>query len=234
MKRRRTADKDLPQYLVEAIRQVWPHAQVGMPDDAPFRDTYPRLKERLARIPGARILYEQEPRPAPSPEDGSEEGLRSYCLFFLSTTDERFEFGTEDLEQDEDGVDRHVPGKGWMGCLVGISVVAPFAAVSLDQFEVFENGASFEPDVEPHFFNVNGGKLDMDSHFLELLDEEGFSILQDLRAGMIRVLKELEIDVIPEVDLDRPVPWLSAEKEVSVGKAVRPITVRQAFFFRRP
>ena len=208
--------------MVEIIRP--PHNS----DDAPLWDTYPRLKASLSRIPKTRVLYEREPQLVPN----SEEGSRSYCLFFVSPADERFEFVTDTIEPDEDGIERRFPGRGWVGCVVAVSVVAPFAAVSLDQLEAFENGSRFEPDVEPHIFGLDGEKVDLESHFGEMVDEEGLSILRNLRAAIVRVLKESEIAVIPEADLDRPVPWLRAGEEALVGQAGEPLTVRQAFFFR--
>ena len=199
-------------------------------DHAPFWGTYPRLKASLSRVPGTRVLYEREPQLVPS----SDEGTRSYCLFFLSPTDERFEFETDTIEPDEAGIEQRFPGQGWIGCLAAISVLAPFAAVSLDQLEVYENGSRFEPDVDPHIFNLDMGKLDLESHFGEMVDEEGLSILRNLRAEIVSVLEELEIAIIPEADLDRPVPWLRAGRGALVGQAGEPITVRQAFFFRGP
>lgn len=224
-------DTGMPRHIADAIRQAWPDGVVHMPnhsDDAPLRGTYSRLKASLPRIPETRVLYEREPQLVPS----SDEGTRSYCLFFLSPTDGRFEFGTDTIEPDEDGIERRFPGQGWMGCLAAISVVAPFAAVSLDEMEVFENGSRMEPDVEPHLFSLGMGKLDLESHFGEMVDEEGLSILRNLRAKIVRVLKRSGIAVIPEADLDRPVPWLRAGEGVLLGQAGEPITVRKAFFFR--
>jgi hypothetical protein len=224
-------DTDPPQYIVDAIRKAWPDGVVDLPNnsgDAPLRGIYPRLKASLSRIAGTRILYERESQLVPN----SDEGSRSYCLFFVSPTDERFEFETETIEPDEAGIERRFPGQGWIGCLVAISVVAPFAAVSLDEMEVYENGSRLEPDVEPHIFTLDMGKMDLESHFGEMVDEEGLSILRKLRAAIARVLAESEIAVIPEADLDSPVPWLRAGERSLVGQAGEPITVRQAFFFR--
>jgi hypothetical protein len=226
MPRKQRPGAELPQYLADAIRQAWPDGQVNMPEDDPLRDTYPKLKESLARIPGARIQYERAPH-------GPVEGPSSYALFFLTPTAELYQFETEVPETDEDGIDqRMIPGRGWMGCVAAISVVGPYAAVLFDEMEVYENGLRMEPDIEPHMFNLDGGKLDMESQYRELFGEEGLSILLNLRAGIESVLKKSKITVIPEADLDRPVPWLSAGEEVSAGKAGKPLTVRQAFFFR--
>lgn len=244
MTRRKPADSVLPQQIVDAIRKAWPDGIVDVPDteDAPLSETYPTLKASLSHIPGARVLYEREPQSVPDWDQDSDEeeespdldeGSRSYWLFFLSPADKRFEFGTETIEPDEeDGVERRFPGQGWIGCIVAISVVAPFAAVSLDELEVFDNGSRYEPDVEPHMFNVDGGKLDLENHFGEMVEEEGLLILKKLRSKIVRVLEKSGIAVIPEADLDRPVPWLRGGEEVLVGQAGEPITVRRAFFFR--
>ncbi len=244
MKKTKPRDADLPKNIADAIRQAWPDGVVDMTqnsDAGPLRDVYPRLKASLSRIRGARVLYERGTQSVPNPEKSSEagqvspdwdEGWRSYRLFFVSPANRRFEFDTETIEPDEDGVERRLAGQGWVGCVVGISVVAPFAAVSLDQFEVFESGSRFEPDVEPHMFSMDGGKLDLESHFREMVDDEGLSILGNLRARIVRILKDSKIAVIPEEDLDRPVPWLRAGEEALAGQAGQPITVRQAFFFQ--
>jgi hypothetical protein len=117
--------------------------------------------------------------------------------------------------------------------VVAVSLVAPFAVVTLDQMEVFENGTQSEPDVEPHLFSLDGRKLDPEDHYRELVDEAGFTLLRNLRAEILRALGEFTVAIIPEEDLDRPVGWLRANEEVVVGLAGEPITVRDAFFFRR-
>ena len=104
--------------------------------------------------------------------------------------------------------------------------------VTLDEMEVFENGSQSEPDVEPHLFGLDGRKLDPEDHYRELVDEAGFTVLRILRAEIVRVLGEFALVVIPEGDLERPVPWLRASEEVVVGLAAEPLTVRDAFFFR--
>ncbi len=244
MKKSKPKDADLPKNIADAIRQAWPDGGVdisGTSDIGTLEDVYPKLKTSLSRIRGARVLYERDLRLVPDSEETSDEGhdppdwddgSRSYGLFFVSPSDRRFEFDTETIEPDDDGVERRLPGQGWVGLVVGISVVAPLAAVSLDQYEVFENGSRFEPDVEPHMFGMDGGKLDLEAHFREMVDDEGLSILSRLRARIVRILKDSKIAVIPEEDLDLPVPWLREGEEALVGRTGRPISVRQAFFFQ--
>ena len=190
--RRRPPDVDLPRFIADAIRKAWPDGVVDKlndTDDAARWGEYPRLKASLSRVSRSRVLLEREPQSVLDPVEGSDadedsphfhEGWRSYWLFFVSPTDERFEFETETIEEDEDGIEGRLSGQGWIGCVLGISIVAPFAAVGLDQLEVFESGSRYDPHVEPHMFTVGGGKLDLESHFREMVDEEGLAILGKL------------------------------------------------------
>lgn len=184
MKKTRRPHTDLPQHIADAICHAWPDGVIDMPadsDDAPFWEVYPRLKAALSHIPGGAVSYEREPRGGPrwgetsnpeeDPPDWHAES-RSYCLFFVSSMDERCTFATDTLEPDEEGVKQHVQGEGRIGYVVAISLVAPFAVVTLDQMEVFENGTQSEPDVEPHLFSLDGRKLDPEDHYRELVDEE--------------------------------------------------------------
>ncbi len=244
MKKTRRPHTDLPQHIAAAIRRAWPDGVIDMPgdsDDAPFWEVSPRLTAALSHIPGGAVFYEREPRGGPrwgetsnpdeDPPDWHAES-RSYCLFFVSSIDERLTFATDTIEPDEEGVEQRVHGEGRIGYAVAISLVAPFAAVTLHQMEVFENGSQSEPDVEPYLFSLDGRKLDPEDHYRELVDEAGFTVLRNLRAEIVRVLGECGVAVIPEEDLDRPVRWLRASEDVVVGLTGEPITVRNAFFFR--
>jgi len=245
MTKMRPSKSDLPEQLADAIRKARPDGIIDMPDmdDAPFWGVYPKLKTRLSRIPGTAVLYEREPHGGPQwseasdpeedPPDWDEES-RSYYLFFISLLDDRFRFETDTIEPDEEDVEQRFQGEGRIGCVVGISMVAPFAVVTLDQMEVFENGSRSEPSVEPHIFGLDGRNLNMEEHYREMVDDEGLAVLRKLRTEVARTLNDFAIAVIPEEDLDKPVPWLRAGDEVFPGDAGEPITVRQAFFFQGP
>lgn len=241
MKKTRRRQTDLPKHIAEAIREAWPDGMIDMSvdcDDAPFWEVYPKLKAALSHIRRGVVFYEREPEGGPrwgetsnpdaDPPDWHDES-RSYCLFFVSSTDERLKFATDTIEPDEEGVERRFQGEGRTGYVVAVSLVAPFAVVTLDQLEVFENGSRSEPDVEPHIFGLDGRKVDPEDHCRELVDEAGFMVLKALRAEIVRVLGAFAVVVIPEEDLERPVRWLRASEDVMVGEA---ITVRDAFFFR--
>ncbi len=243
MGKKRYPKTDLPKQIVDAIRQAWPDGLIEMTagmDEAPFWGVYPKLKANLSRIQGSAVLYEREPQGGPQWGEDSdpEEDLpewseepRSYYLLFISPLDDRFRFETETLEPDENDVDQRFQGEGRIGCVVGISLVAPFAVVRLDEMEVFENGSRSDPDVDPHIFSLDGRTLDMEEHFREMVEGEGLVVLRKLRDEVVRILNDCEISVIPEKDLEKPVPWLRADDKVLAGSAGEPITVRQAFFF---
>lgn len=229
---------DLPQHIADAIRQAWPEGVIDTPvdsDDAPFWKLSRRVKAALSHLPGAAVFYEREPRGGPrwgetsnpdeDPPDWHDES-RSYGLFFVSSTDERLKFATDTTDPDEEDVEQHVRGEGRIGVAVAISLVAPFAVVTLHQMEVFENGSQSEPDVEPHLFSLDGRKLDPEDHYRELVDEAGFTVVRNLRAEIIRVLGECGVAVIPEEDRDRPVRGLRASEDVVVGRRGEPITVQ--------
>jgi len=76
--------------------------------------------------------------------------------------------------------------------------------------------------------------VDVEEHYREMVDDEGLMLLRQLRSQIVRILNDFSIAVIPEEDLDRPVPWLRAGDEVFLGDTGESITVQQAFFFHGP
>jgi len=246
MTKMRASKSDLPKHLADAIRHAWPAGVVDMPVnlyEAPFWKMYPKLMASLLRIARSTVLYEREPQGGPrwgevsDPEEHSQdwnEGSSSYYQFFISLLDDRFQFDTDIIEPDEDGIERRFQGEGRIGCVAGISLVAPFAVVKLDQIEVFENGSRSEPSVEPHIFGLDGRKVDLEEHYREMVDDEGLMLLGQLRSQVVRILNDFGVAVIPEEDLDRPVPWLSVGDEVFLGDSGESITVQQALFFHGP
>lgn len=232
----------VPKSIAEAIDQAWPDGVVEMidTDEAPFWDTYSALRARLSRIPGSDLVYERKAAGGPRWEEGSDpdedppewsEPTRSYHLFFLSPSGQRFCFDTETIEPDEEGVERRFAGQGRIGHTVAVSLVAPFALVALDEFETFENGSYSEPGVEGHLFELDGKRLDLEPHYLERVGEEGMRILAKQRDKIARILEAHAISVLPAEHLDTPVPGLRAGEDVLQGATGAPLTVRDAFFF---
>lgn len=233
---------EVPKYIAEAIERLWPDGVVEMIDlnEAPFWDTYSALKARLSRIPGSDLVYEREAAGGPRRDEGSDphadppgwsEPTRSYHLFFLSPSGQRFSFDTETLEPDEAGVERRFEGRRRIGHTVAVLLVAPFALVALDEFETFENGSRSEPSLEGHLFDLEGKRLYLERHYLELLGEEGMRILAEQRDKIARILKAHAISVLPAEHLDTLVAWLRAGEDVLQGSTREPLTVRDAFFF---
>ena len=241
MKKTRRRQTVQPKDIADAIRSAWPDGVIDVSvdwDDAPFWKVCSKLKAALSHIPRSAIFYEREPEGGPKwsetsnpdedPPDWHDES-RSYCLFFVSSIDQRLRFATDTTEPDEEGIERRFQGEGRIGYVVAVSLVAPLAVVALDQMEVFENGSRSEPDVEPRIFRLDGRKVAPEDHYRELVDEAGFMVLKGLRAEIVRVLGRFAVAVIPEGDQERPVRWLRASEDVVVSE---PITVRDAFFFR--
>ena len=129
MKKTRRRQIDPPKRIADAIRKAWPNGVIDMSmdwDDAPFWEVYPRLRAALSRIRRGAVFYEREPEGGPRWDDTSDpdedppdwhDELRSYCLFFVSSTDERLKLVTDTTEPDEDGIERCFPGEGTIGSL---------------------------------------------------------------------------------------------------------------------
>jgi hypothetical protein len=230
----------LPTFLADAIGRAWPDGVVEMIDleEAPLREACAKLKGRLSRIPGSDLVFEREAagRPrwgenADSDEDPPEwdEPARSYHLFFLSPKDRHYSFDTETVEPDDEGIEQRFAGQGRIGHVVAVSLVAPFALVAIDQFEVFESGSYSEPSAEAHLFDLDGTRLDMERHYMDVFEEEGPLVMQGLakqREKIARILKALAISIIPEKHLNTPVPGLRAGEGVLKDPKGTPLTVR--------
>ena len=149
----------------------------------------------------------------------------------MSPLDERCSFDTETLEPDEDGIEQRFKGTGRIGHTVAVSLVAPFALVGLNQYEIYENGSRSEPGIEFPLFDLDWKRLDPAQHFLEAFGEESMQILAEQRGGIIQILETHGLTVLADADLDRPVPWLRAGGDVLRGSTAGPLTVRDVFFF---
>ena len=240
-----TRRAELPKYLADAIERAWPDGVVEMIDleACPLREACSALKGRLSCIPGSDLVFDREAAGGPRRREDSDpdedppewdEPTRSYHLFFLSPKDRRYSFDTETVEPDDDGIERRFAGQGRIGHVVAVSLVAPVALVAIDQFEVFESGSYSEPSTEGHLFDLDGTRLDMERHYMDVFEEEGPLVMQGLtkqREKIARVLKAFAISIIPERHLDTPVPGLRAGEDVLAGPKGTPLIVRDVFFF---
>jgi hypothetical protein len=245
---------DLRDDVREAIERVWPDGVVEMAFDSEeswFPAVYPKLASAVRRIGGARLVHEKEPEPQPvwfrDSDDEEEfppddlEPSRSYHLFFVCPAGEAFNYATEiesfaerDCEGDEDGSEspREVAaGTGWTGWSVSVSLLAPFAVITLSDMATFEDGASSEPSLERHAFTETGEGFDPEAEFLKFNGEQPFQVLLKLRDRICGILDKHGIVVLPEAEWRKPVPWLRADDAVFVGTTGEPIRVLDALFF---
>jgi hypothetical protein len=240
----------------EAIERAWPDGVVEMAIDSEeswFTVVYPKLASALRRIRGAQLVQEQEPHPEPAwfhdSDDEDEEDFppddlepsRSYHLFFVCPEGEAFSYATEietfaepDWDRDEDGSESArevVAGTGRTGWSVGVSLLAPFAVITLSDMSTFKDGSSSEPSLEPQAFTETGQRIDPEAEFRKSKGEQAFQVLMKLRDRICGILDKYGVVVLPEAEWLKPVAWLRADEAVFAGTAGEPIRVLDAFFF---
>jgi len=231
--------------LADAIKRLFPDDRIEIPDieESWFWGIHAKLQSELSRIKGARILYERWPEgdlhdigdsEHDTPPPAADDQLASYHLFFVGFTDEKLTFAAGSEEYDENEVLRPVEGTGWIGCIVGVSLLAPYAAVMLGSHEDYGEDGRTLPDIYPSIFELSGEPRDLDVHFREMFDDEGVKALHALRDGIVAILKSFGVTVLPEEELRKRAPWLTADEEILVGRRFTDddITVRDAFFYR--
>ena len=165
----------------EALKRAWPDGVIEMAfdsEDSYFWDAYPKLAASLRRIKGAHLVLEIEAEGGPvafddsdsdedSPDD--QEFSRSYHTFFVCPEGKEFPYEPEiesladlggvDEDEDEWPVEA-VRGTGATGWCVAVSLLAPFAVITLSDGEVFEDGSTSEPSIESHGFTEAGQRID--------------------------------------------------------------------------
>lgn len=229
-------------------------------DGAWFSEIEEKLGGRLRAIEGVALFHEVEPEPE-SPVDGfdgededewfPESGnSRSYHLYFLSPAGKPFEFVAEtedypevDEFEDKDFVEEEeffepelnpvmVEGRGRTGWSVAVSLLAPFAVITLSSLTEFENGAVHEPGIETGVESLEGGPvMDPLALFGETADAKAVAVLAKMRERIEAVLQRHGITVLPEQEWRKPVPWLAPGEETLPGREKGEVTVLDAFFF---
>ena len=239
-------DANIRADIVEAIQKAFPEGAVDRlldPDESYLTELYPRLRAALGRIEGAEVPYEREPQAEPEWPEGADpddepliwdEFSSSYHLFYVALTDQRFTYETETVDLDENEVEQRCDGIGTIGCCVAVSLHAPLARITVDTHEQFDDGSYNCPDIEPHYFELNGGPLDMREHFLDMFGDEAVDALDALGARISEALESLGISVLPDEEAQKPAPWLRPGLDAMVGPECTPreITVSDAFFHR--
>ncbi len=236
---------DIRKDMVDAIKKAFPNDIVDWPidfEESYFAEIYPNLQTKLSQIKGATLKYERDPRggtrwAATSEPDEDRpdwcENSYSYHLFFVSLTDDKYEYIVEDARPEDDDVLQRTEGVGLIGCAVAVSLFAPFAVIALSSMELYDDGGYSRPDIDPQIFTVEGAPFEMEAYFNEMMGEEALRALQSLRTKIITLLGSLEILILPDEEARKPVKWLQAEKEAFIGKKAtgKDITVKDAFFF---
>jgi hypothetical protein len=222
---------EIPDDIAAVIAECWPEGVVGEfdTDESYFHDIRPALERDLKRIPGAALMWQTEME-----DDGG--GWQSYHVFFVAPQEDEFEFDTETenvAEPEEPGAEQIAvtsAGKGWYGCVVAVSYAASFAAMNLGELAEFDDGSAQLPDIVSYAYSEeNGEPVDIDAEYLDILGEDAFRKLDDLRASIAKVLAKHEVGVLDQAILDLPAPDLSPDSAVL---ADGPLLVRDAFFFR--
>jgi len=240
--------------VAAAIMDAWPDGEIGMLFDSEeswFWDVHLTLADRLGRIEGARLLYQRETEPEWMDSDDDDdipcggEPTRSYHLFFISPADKAFEFETEteneadefDDEGDEDWDGElktvTVEGQGYTGWSVAVSMIAPFAVISLNDYSTFEDGSNTEPAIEQCVQDKDGNLVNPEEHLRKFHGELLFQKLEKLRTRIAGILEKQGVTVLPETEWRKLVPGLCGDGDALVGDAVgQPIRVLDAFFFQ--
>jgi hypothetical protein len=248
----RNPGADLRKDVWEAIQRAWPDGVVEMGFDSGesyFCDVHSKLGAAIRRIKGAQLLHEREPKgrlvwfdhsdPEEDPSDDHERS-RSYHLFFVCPEGEPFTYATEMeslAEPGEEGEGENelptvtVAGNGRTGWSVAVSLLAPFAVITLSDMEVFEDGSTSQPSIESHGFTETWERIDPEAEFRKLKGERAFGILLKLRGRVCDILDRYGIGVLPEEEWRKPVPWLRADEEVLVSTTGEPVRVLDALFF---
>jgi len=238
----------IPKQILHAIERVWPDGVVeigyDLIEDSYLHELYPKLHRDLSRVKGASLRYEQKPedrRPGEDDWDSDDsdwsdslpidDRTHSYHLFFICPDDKlfRYETETEEPAEEDPDVEEVVAGQGFIGCVVGVSLLARFAIVGLNCFDEYENGSHSCPGLDLCAWGEDGKRVTADQHFRSQVGEEGMRLLYSLRDRIAKVLASHRIRVLSQQEQQKAVPWLRAGEEVL--KEEGPVTVKDALFF---
>jgi len=242
--------------VAAAIERAWPDGVIEMCFDSEeswFWDVHPKLAGAFHRLHGASLLYQHEAEETRSWTDEDDddddppcpEPSRSYHLFFVAPQDDAFTFETTTETEAEPEFDEYghqefdsdaemitVPGRGHTGWSVAVSLIAPFAAISLSDYAVFEDGSNWQPAIRRYVEDNDGNPVNPEDAFREAHGQQLFQKLDKLRTRIVSILEKHGVTVLPEAELHKAVPWLKGDGEALVGDAVnQPISVFDAFFF---
>jgi hypothetical protein len=210
--RTKHSDAGLRDDVREAIELALPDDRIEFsfdPGDSYFWDVRPKLRTAFQRLKGGSL--EQERDPFGELDDEFDDRTRSYDLFFLAPHGAAFRYATE-IQSPDDGL---VNGRGTTGLAVAVSLLAPFAVVTVSDMGAFDDGSRLEPSIEPESVRNKKG-------------EPAYTELMNLRDQLGAILEKHWISVLPEEEWRKPVPWLEADEEILVDGQIR---VLDALFF---
>jgi hypothetical protein len=229
--------------ILDAINRVWPNRMVEMGydllEESYFHELYPKLHRKFSRIQGASLRYEREAEEQghdfrDDDSDGSclpmDDQTYSYHLFFLCPDDERFRYETdEEADEVDPDVEELISGEGFIGCVVGVSLLAPFAVIALNNFHEYQDGSHSCPELEVCALDKNGERLTAEEFFRSQVGEEGMRLLYQLCDQAAQVLESHAITILSQQEQRQTLPWLRAGQQVLRGGG--PLTVKEALFF---
>ena len=231
-------------------------------EESHLTDKLSALAKDLMDIKGAQLKYQLAAKQNSIPDDAADiedfspvltEHTRSYHLFFICPEGEIFTFESETGNFDEtENLDEaalaekirknlwesqsksKIQGHGWFGWSVSLSFLAPFAAITLNEMALFDDGSTEEPGIEMCIQDLDGHPIHPEKHFRELLGDQALVILQELQAKIGTILQKHGIVVLPEEEWRKSVPWLTGGEGAFVETGGQPIRVLDAFFFEGP
>ena len=153
--------------IQEAIERLWPSRVVELSVD--FEDSWfvkprPKLTRALRSLKGSQLLFEREAEGDPVwwPESDPDQAPpdecapdRSYHLYFIVPDGDAFEFTTESEDYIEDSIET-VHGAGQTGWCIAVSLLAPFAVITLGERIEYDNGGTVEPALESPLETIEG------------------------------------------------------------------------------
>jgi hypothetical protein len=103
-------------------------------------------------------------------------------------------------------VEQSVAGHGFIGCVVGVSLLARFAIVGLNSFQKYENGSDTCPGLEVCTLDEAGQRVTAEEYFRGQVADGGVRLLHSLRDRVAKVLQSHRILVLSEQEQQRAVP----------------------------
>jgi hypothetical protein len=225
--------------LTAVLERLWPDGLVEMNvdyEDSWFFEIQSKLTRALQGLKGCSLPFEREAEGEPVWWDGSDPDgdppddfipNRSYHLYFVAPDGPGFEFTTEAEEVTDDGTEI-VPGAGRTGWCVAVSLLAPFAVVTLSEWIESEDGATTDPTIESYLEDSDGTRLDPEQNFREMVDEPVFSQLIAVRAKIEKILEKNGVEVLPETEWSKPLPGFRLDGGIA---APDPPRVLDTLFF---